>query len=595
MKTKILAFLLIMVLVVASCASCFGNGTEDPGKVPGGSNRPGASGGNNTGGADYPWSTTSLIYQMNENSNYQELPSTCKRFLAGEENLGKNIDILVSQRNAAAEAETKVSVEYKYLPDGEGNGYTWGENIDRINREVLSGDPATPDIYCNFVYDMVATSLKGSFANLLRRGEALEGGENYFEFKNWSPDQDDATGYMNRYMRSLTLSKYKMYCLSSDYFTDMVRAFFIVPVNVTMMNGIEMSANAGEFNSDRDGDGDFDIDDFYQLVHDKEWTYDTVAKFSAKVYNGAGEGLNSNVGFALASGSGLSASGMLYTTSITIIDRAYDAGTGEYTYKYPGTKQDSNGTYILDLTDSNEELYAFCDALSTLFKSSGVVSIGAQEGSYETLMGQSTALQAIRSRFSTNNVLFGGVICLGSLEYDEYSAMQVNGDGYGVVPVPLYRGEYKNAAGETVTDDYLTQIHNLGRVGAISNATSKYSQCTEFLNYQSTHSTDILNEYYNYNLKYDIVGTTIEGSVEMLEYIRANVRSSFDKAFEDVIGKFYSTNDTEATSKMWHNILNTNSYQVTGAEMRAHYEAYVVEKAGRLNNLENKEFPSLPE
>ncbi len=592
MKTKILAFLLIMVLVVASCASCFGE-TEDP-TIPGTNGNGPNTGNGNTGGNDYPWSTTSLIYQMNENSNYQELPSTCKRFLAGEENLGKNIDILVSQRNANAEATTKVDIEYKYLPDGEGNGYTWGENIDRINREVLSGDPTSPDIYCNFVYDMVATSLKGSFANLLRRGEALGNDENYFEFKNWSPDQDDATGYMNRYMRSLTLSKYKMYCLSSDYFTDMVRAFFIVPVNVTMMNGIQMSENEGEFNSDRDGDGDFDIDDFYQLVLDKEWTYDTVAKFSAKVYNGAGEGLNSNVGFALASGSGLSASGMLYTTSITIIDRTYNAATGEYTYKYPGT-QKNGSSYILDTAESNEELYAFCDALSTLFSSSGVVSIGSAEGSYETLMGQSTALQAIRSRFSTNNVLFGGVICLGSLEYDEYSAMQVNGDGYGVVPVPLYRGEYKNAAGETVTDDYLTQIHNLGRVGAISNATTKYSQCTAFLNYQSTHSTDILNEYYNYNLKYDIVGTTIEGSVEMLEYIRANVRSSFDKAFEDVIGKFYSTSDTDATSKMWHNILNTSSYQVTGAEMRAYYESYIVEKAGRLDGLENKEFPSLPE
>ncbi len=596
MKTKIIALMLVLVLALGVFASCGNKNNGNSGNNGGDiidPLKPSESNGR-------PWETTTLNFQMTENSNYQELPSTCKRYLAGDitgvEDVGM-IDDMVAERNAAAYADANVKINYSYLPDT--SDYSWAKNIDTIYEEVSGKAAGRPDIYCNFVYDMVATSLKGSFANLLSTtmypdGHELAGAEhNYFGFAD-PFFQDTGKDYMYEYMRSLTLSKYKMYCLSSDYFTDMVRAFLIVPVNISLLESIKMSDNAGEFNSDRDGDGDFDIDDFYQLVRDKEWNYETLAKYSEYIYDGSSENITDQGaiwGFALATQSGLSAAGMIYTSSIVIIDRELNVETSEYTYSYPYTEAISEGVYAP--TGAHPELVAFCDNLTALFRSRGVIAIGPTEnGTGREVSGN--GLQVIRDKFATNNILFGGCICLGSLEYDQYREM--NGDGkkgYGVVPVPLYRTNYTDAQVNTQIDDYLTQIHNIGRVGGISFTTEKFAQCTAFLDYQSLHSADILNEYYDYKLQYDIAnGDT--NTVEMLQYIRKNVRSSFDKAYEDALGRFYSSVDPTSMADMWHSMIKNNGYQFTGADMTQKYTSVVAKKANQLWALEYRTFPTLP-
>ena len=169
----------------------------------------------------------------------------------------------------------------------------------------------------------------------------------------------------------------------------------------------------------------------------------------------------------------------------------------------------------------------------------------------------------------------------------------VGGTGYGIVPVPLYRASYVED-GVTKTDRYLTQIHNIGRIGAISYTTEKFAQCTAYLNYQSLNSTDILNEYYDYKLQYDVVGTGVKGNVEMLKYIRYNVRSAFDKAFEDALGRFYSATDAEAMNEQWHTMIKAANYKLTGEAMTGFYDSLTPKKAWRLYNLENSVYPSLP-
>ena len=602
MKTKIIALLLAMVLVVFALASCGGG---NKGGNQGGGDNPNPGPSNTT--TSFPWTTTNLKFEMSENSNQQELPSTCKRYLAGnteDVDDASTVDAMVAARNNKALTETNVTVEYDYLPDT--TQYGWAQNIDRIHEEVSAKAAGRPDIYCNFVYDMVATSLKGSFANLLSttmqstindKGEKVTGADhNYFEFTD-PTYVDTGVGYMNEYMRTLTLSKHKMYCLSSDYFTDMVRAFLIVPVNIGLLETIDVAETEGQYNSDRTGDGEFTIDDFYKLVDDKEWNYSTLAQFSEKIFaDGAtgdeGVDLRDTVGFALGTNSGLPASGMLYTTSITIIEREYDAATGEYTYNYPGATT-SDGGKTFQVTSVNEELVDFCDNLTALFNTKGVIAVGTH--GTDTFGYGTTDLQAIRSRFSSNNVLFGGVICLGSLEYDQYKDMNgKGGSGYGIAPVPLYRTNYTDAQGNVKTDDYLTQIHNLGRIGAISYTTEKFAQCSAYLDYQSTHSTDILNEYYDFKLQYDVVGTGVKGNVEMLKYIRKNVRTAFDKVYEDAIGRFYNATDEESLNKQWHSMIKNNGYALSGDEMRAAYNANTGEKAKRLYDLEHNIFGALP-
>ena len=186
----------------------------------------------------YPWDSQTLIFQFTDNDNNQELSSGCKRYLAGgDSNYNEEIDKSVKKRNAAAENLTKVRVTYDYWPNTE--DYGWGSCIDKIEKIVNSQSTGqVPDVYCNFVYDMVGASVKGCFANLrgTSRGSGELKGLNYFEFLDDDYDENvDNRGYMDEYMRSVTLSMHKMYILASDYFTDMIRAFFIIPVGTKLL------------------------------------------------------------------------------------------------------------------------------------------------------------------------------------------------------------------------------------------------------------------------------------------------------------------------------------------------------------------------
>jgi len=508
---------------------------------------------------DYDWEQTSLIMQLTENTQNGELLSVSKKYLAGEDtDASDDIADSVRLRNVTGQNATKVKVTYKYYPDT--SEYGWGSSIERIQETNLKGGAEAPDIYCNFVYDMVGASLKECFANLLTTSKR---GTNYFEFndESYNPEKSDR-GYMYEYMQSLTLAPAtKMYVLASDYFIDMVRAFFCIPVSIKIMedSGASIVAQnpqgmAVHANGDRNGDGEFTIDDFYEQVKAGEWTYDLLAKFSAAVYKpgAASDGAcvigDDVVGFAMATG-GLSASGLLYTTSVEIIKKESD-GKGGFNYYYP---------------PENEDFYAFCDATTKLFgESTGICIVDKGYTQY----GDSS-LKAIRARFSQNKVLFGDIMLIGALEFNEYQEMKETGGGFGVVPVPLYRSGSD--------DKYLTQIHNVGSCGAIAAVTTKFKQCTAFLNYQSTHSEDILNNYYKYKLQYDVAdGST--GTVEMLQYIRDNVRSSFDKAMEDAIGVF----NVEASNKKWHNVLQGYDFQV---DIRAEYKSEYNAKAQYLKDL----------
>lgn len=523
----------------------------------------------------YPitWDTTNLIFKMTECSNYEELPSTCKRYLAGDStgvtDFG-TLDTKISERNTNALDATGVRVTYTYYPD-DSKQYGWGCVIETIYNEVMGGSADRPDIYCNFVYDMVASSLKGAFANLMTTKS-----ENHFEFME-DDFEDVGTGYMYEYMRSLTLNKFKMYCLSSDYFTDMVRAFFVVPVNVNLLESIKVSEDENTFNYDYDGDGKYTLDDFYELVWAGKWNYETLAEFSEAVYKkasgstGANGSLGDTLGFAISAESGLSASGMLYTTTVEVIHREWDDATNDYEYSYP---------------NDNNDLVNFANNLNNLFKNTnGVIAIKDKSEYVVGGTAYDTSLIGIREQFTQDKILFGGCICLGSLEEEAYGRMN---NGFGIVPVPLYRTVNTDT---NEPDKYQTQIHNLGRVGAISATTTKFAQCSAYLDYQSLHSTDILDYYYETKLSYDVAGGG--ENVEMLQYIRANVRSAFDKVFEDAIGQFYDASD-KASQDKWHTILQNEKFLVDGSTMITKYRELISTKQKRLRDLQG-EYDRLPD
>ena len=512
------------------------------------------------------WETVDFIYQMTSHDT-SDLSSTCARYLAGEwKGTLDNIDKAITKRNNAALDFANVGeITYLYRPNTE--AYGWGKVAEVIMTEVSSLDSTDlPDMYCDQVYGMVAASLQGCFANLY--GTVRGNGQNFFPFNEFKEyyykgnfdEETQGGGYMYEYMTTLTLSKNKMYLLASDYYTDLVRAFYITPVNIKLLEDCDPAITG-----DRIGDGDgITIDDFYELVKAREWTYTKVAEYSKDIYSDdANPGridMADTLGFAITSMGGLPSSGIIYSTACTIINRELDPSIDDFKYSYP---------------KDNEKLFTLFDKIADLVAQEGVYVVG---GSAEDLAyNPEHALRSIAARFADNKILFGGVCLLGGLENSEYQAMKENGKGFGVVPVPLYADD--------IEDEYLTQIHNEGRIGAISVKTQKFEQCTAFLHYQSINSSKILDDYYDYKLQYDIVDAA-PSTVYMMQYIRNHVRSAFDKTFEDAMGAFY-----EKSENRWHDILMRNRFSI---DLRQRYNELYDVKEGDLENLV-KYFDGLPD
>jgi hypothetical protein len=593
MKKKILCLLLLLTLALSAFVACGGNNGPTPGPDP----EPGP--GPKPNPDDEPieegdwWSAityenTELRFQMTHCSNNEQLSSGCERYLAGENvTEPKDLDDLIAQRNEDAYFNTNVTVKYLYYPDAP-DSYGWTKNIDVIFNEVMDGASDSPDMYCNFMSDMLTTSLKGSFANLYSkvRGTGEQAGVNFI-----IPDAEIGnvgyahSGYMSDLMSSLTLSSDKIYCIASDYFIDLIRAFFVIPVNRALYNSI-----APEMIDDLDGSGTKDMNDLFVEVENGDWTYDRMIAYCGKIFKPtsglANANINDTLGFALSNSDGLPASGLLYTTDIEIIQKSWSDEKGGYVYYYPGSTIDNfvndNPEDLIhkkysdvDYDAVNNNLFNFADKLTLLFQSRGVA---IADGT------------SVRTSFTKDTMLFGGVILVGSLEYEYYQQMKGGERGFGVLPLPLYKpaSEYDQEKFDGAW--YQTQIHTIGRCGGISHITTKFAQCTAFIQYQSTHSTEILNEYYDRNLTLDVSGD-IGGNVRMLQYIRTNVRTAFDKLFEDAIGLFFQSIDGDSTANRWHHQIMSNNYQI---DMRKPYDELKDTKQNRLLDLE-AEYDRLPD
>jgi hypothetical protein len=521
---------------------------------------------------NFPWASGKLTFEMSNHSNGQELPSGCQNWMAGE-STGKTslTQIAADNRNRSAAAITKLNVEYKFLPDNDPN-YSWSKNYNRIQTDQDKGQYS--DMYCNFVYDLIGAYLAGCFHNL----KTTEHGENFFEFagdEDYGTTIGDSTGYMYEYMTSLSIKEDKMYLVASDYFIDLVRAFYVVPVNITMLE--ELDTNLPKTPAD-----------FAAMVSAGEWTYDKLIAYSANYGDATVQ--SDKKGFAIGEHS-LSAAGLLYTTSVRLL-------TDER--KLPGNTFVSDGTNSpYSYAETNEKLLAFASALDNLMAQPGVVRFTKSDNG-----GLSNSLLFIREQFTTNKVLFGGVIMLGSLEYQDYQNMKTaGGKGFLVVPVPLY-----TAYNEATNDIYSTQIHNIGRIGAISVKSEKFSECSAFLNYQSTHSRYVKDTYYEQELLLSIVGggTTdsalLQANKEMLDLLRDSLITGFDKAYEDSSALFDNgtlvTTPDDGQKKFielkWHDIFDKKHYQM-GATIAAYYSSLKPAKEAAMKALFNNGNTMLPD
>ena len=144
------------------------------------------------------------------------------------------------------------------------------------------------------------------------------------------------------------------------------------------------------------------------------------------------------------------------------------------------------------------------------------------------------------------------------------------GKGFGILPIPVYQS----------SDDYLTLVHNLAKVVAIAKNTTKFSQCSAYIDYLSQESDDVLDSYYNQYLVSKTGGKAAQANKDMLTYIRTHVKDAFAKTVEDAIG-IWKANDADVTANKFHEILARSGFLLD--DFTEKYAGIVGKKQGYLN------------
>lgn len=543
--------LCLMIFSLASCAS------DDGGK--------------DTGYFDDapPWATTDIVFQLTENTNGYTFSPTQRRFLAGDTDslTPTDIDTYVKARNTATDNDVMVNVIYNYCLNMADFG--WGSNSDRIVRECASGSPTAPDMYCNFVYDMTCAALHGVFANLY--SDDYGDGMNFFGFASARSTSgnvaDSERAYYLDYMRSLTLSNDRMYLLASDYNIDLLRSMLVIPVNVSMLNSIPLEKSTGDTG---ELDGDFDIDDFYDLVWEGGFTYDALATLSEAVYKplsdyNPGADLGDVIGFPLSHTPASWQNGIFIAAGIDMLKKTPNGENG-YSLSYP---------------EKNDAFADFCASLLDLLNSPGVCTVSRTHAMNFTEVALSND-KVIRNLFASDNkILFGGIASLGSLEGEKYRGMIENGTGLAIAPIP----KYDNEGGESLA--YHPAFDNSATVIAISKKTGKFGQCTAFLDCQTGRSTELVDYYAKeyFTLDKNNMTSLDKANVEMIKYLDGMVDSDvFDQAYDLIITNYFADVDGDLTYfGEWGRILSDFDYRITDVQL--FYEEVKLFKQDQLSNL----------
>ena len=534
-KMRIILLCMMMLLCVCLLCSCNDDVTQSSSSGGGTTTRPG-QGGDDIIGQD-KWNGVNfnddVIRLQLSSYDDAELTSGAKKYMQGPDGPSSDkVQQLVYTRNKAAQDTLGLTVEYYYIDKG------WGIASGTII-DTEKNAASKPDMYCDMVYDMMKATLDGCFRNLYTMttdfvtANGQKGG--YFEFEAAEgSDSIFENAYLSDFMAGLTFSSDKMYLIGSQYYIDLIRAMMVLPINIDMYDT--------KYGS---------IDQFYQDVIDGKWTWDYLMNVSQKIYNdktGNGNTMDDILGFAAETGGGKSAAGIVYSTDINIVE-----------------VNERNGLYSFTYNANNKQLYDIFDKIAQVFSTDGVA--------ISNVGGLQEQTNAILNAFASGTLLFGGCAMMGIVEAETYQEMEQQ---FGLVPIPKLSEEF----------EYNTLIHNVGKCGAVSFSTSKPRQISAFIQYCSENSKEVVNEYYNYAMKYKY--TSDAGTAEMLDMIYQNIVSVREKALDDLL----SASNSDAGTYAWHKMLigaegNLN-YQSNADQIASVYETAIRIKQSVIGQLLKK-------
>ncbi len=510
---------------------------------------------------EYEWDNTDLIFWIHDTNHNNELLAGNRAFLAGDTKwtAGHSLelndtDILeaVKTRNSTAQRITKTSVTYNY-----GTNLGWGKQMPEIITLVNSGDAATPDAFAGFTYDMVGAQVNGVFKNIK--------GNEYFAFNSakYDPTKDEK-GYFWDYMQSMTFSTQGMFLIASNYSVDIVRAYFVTPISRTLLKKTGLSDEK-----------------MVEMINNKQYTWSLIADMTdgnaeknitgiatpgadgTYDFKKTNEGAVWGMGFV--NGSKMAFAGVTYANDYNIISRTLDPSTGDYVYSYNVTA-DANGDIPYPKMVK--------DFAQILGGSDGIINVASN-----SYVGSTNDVACVSLAFTEGRMLVGGVQLLGYIESTDFRNMWEGSEGgFIVAPMPLYHEG----------DEYRTVVHNLATVIGIAKSSTKLDQMAAFLNYQSTHSEDILNDYYNWSLAYGTAGA-FEANIEIIKEMRNHLVYAIDKITDDVLSltKAFAGTDFKDLGDVRYHAMFQASYK-NNTDVTALYRTLAPLKGKALNELQKQ-------
>ncbi len=259
MKTRIIAMLLVLVMLIMTLASCGGKDTPDETKAPAST----TSGGTDLSKWDeVNFQGNSITVSLNdyEFAYVRSAGSTNSiKYVKGPDNYTTDaVQNAVFDRNKKAADMLGLNVYYQECDRYNANA---DNTLSVIESFVLSDLEDSPDIVSTMSYGVVRAGIKGLLYNAL-----LTDKENYFDLT--------ANGWYTDFMYENTLDESKIFLLAGDYFIDILRYAYGIMVNLDMYDEVFASEGGSE--------------SLFDLVEAGEWDYDELKRSIEMAFVDAG-------------------------------------------------------------------------------------------------------------------------------------------------------------------------------------------------------------------------------------------------------------------------------------------------------------------